>query len=86
MSTIQTGIRMDASLYERLKRQARLQNRSLNNLIVTILDNATGLKFPTIEEKELEIDEDLLQLGGVIGDIPNELLERDPKIAYILSR
>ena len=34
----------------------------------------------------IRMDEDLLQLGGVIGDIPEELLQKDPKLAYILSK
>ena len=86
MSTIQTGIRMDSALYERLKRFAKKQNRSLNNYIVTILEEATSPAFPRITEKDLIIDQDLQNLGGIIGDVPQELLEKDPKLAYILSK
>ncbi len=86
MGTVQAGIRMDASLYERLKRFAKKQNRSLNNYVVTILEEATAPVFPHVEEKDLQIDEDLLRLGEVIGDVPEELLNNDPKLAYILSK
>ncbi len=83
---VQAGIRMDSSLYERLKRFAKKQNRSLNNYVVTLLEEATAPVFPHVEEKDLQVDEDLLQLGKVIGDIPEEMLENDPKLAYILSK
>jgi predicted DNA-binding protein len=86
MGMVQAGIRMDSSLYERLKRFAKKQNRSLNNYVVTLLEEATAPVFPHVEEKDLQVDEDLLQLGKVIGDIPEEMLENDPKLAYILSK
>ena len=86
MGPVQAGIRMDASLYERLKRFAKKQNRSLNNYVVTILEEATAPVFPHVEDKDLQIDEDLLRLGEVIGDVPEELLNNDPKLAYILSK
>ena len=86
MSTIHTGIRMDSSLYERLKMQARKQNRSLNNFVVTILENATAPVFPRLTESDLQLDEDILKLGDIFGEIPVELVERDPKLAYILSK
>jgi predicted DNA-binding protein len=86
MGMVQAGIRMDASLYERLKRFAKKQNRSLNNYVVTILEEATAPVFPHVEDKDLQIDEDLLRLGEVIGDVPEELLNNDPKLAYILSK
>ena len=86
MGMVQAGIRMDSSLYERLKRFAKKQNRSLNNYVVTLLEEATAPVFPHVEEKDLQVDEDLLQLGKVIGDSPEEMLENDPKLAYILSK
>lgn len=86
MSTIQTGIRMAPSLYERLKRLAKQQNRSVNNYVVTLLEEATAPVFPPLKVSDLEVDEDLQKLGGVIGDIPEELIASDPKLAYILSK
>lgn len=77
---------MDEELYARLKRIAKKQNRSLNNYVVTLLEEATAPVFPHVEKKDLQLDEDLLRLGGVIGDIPEELLKKDPKLAYILSK
>ena len=51
MGTVQTGIRMDEELYARLKRIAKKQNRSLNNYVVTLLEEATAPVFPHVERK-----------------------------------
>ena len=86
MGTIQTGIRMESELYERLKRLAKKQNRSLNNYVVNLLENATAPVYPHLTEADLQIDDELLKLGDIIGDVPQELIERDKKLAYILSK
>lgn len=86
MSTIQAGFRMDSSLYERLKRNAKKQKRSLNNYVVALLEEATAPIFPHIEEQDLIIDQDLLSLGETFGNLSPEFTESDPKLAYLLSK
>ncbi|MBR5703199.1 MAG: hypothetical protein IKX45_03000 [Bacteroidales bacterium] len=86
MATIQAGIRMDSSLYERLKRNAKKQKRSLNNYVVALLEEATAPIFPHIEEKDLIVDQDLLLLGETFGELSREFSESNPKLAYILSK
>ena len=83
---IQTGIRMKASLYERLKRNAKRENRSLNNSVVHLLDTATAPVIPSLNLQDYPIDEDILQLGELLQEPTPENLENDPKLAYLLSK
>ena len=86
VTTIQTGIRMSPALYERLKRNAKRENRSLNNYVVTLLETATAPVFPRLKKEDYPIDEDLLQLGRVLAEPSEEELENDPRLAYILEK
>lgn len=83
---IQTGIRMKASLYERLKRNAKRENRSLNNYVVHLLDMATAPVIPSLNLQDYPIDEDILQLGELLQEPTPEDLENDTKLAYLLSK
>lgn len=83
---IQTGIRMEASLYERLKRNAKRENRSLNNYVVHLLETATAPVIPQLSLREYPIDEDLLRLGEVLKEPTPEELDNDQRLAYILSK
>lgn len=83
---IQTGIRMTPALYERLKRNARRENRSLNNYVVHLLDTATAPAIPQLNRQDYPIDEDILGLGGLLQEPSPEELEADPKLVYILSK
>lgn len=83
---IQTGIRMTPALYERLKRNARRENRSLNNYVVHLLDTATAPVIPQLNRQDYPIDEDILGLGGLLQEPSPEELEADPKLVYILSK
>ena len=85
-SIIQTGIRMESSLYERLKRNAKRENRSLNNYVVHLLETATAPVIPRLNRKDYPIDEDILRLGDLLTEPSPEELENDPKLAYILSK
>lgn len=86
MATIQTGIRMEESLYERLKRNAKLEGRSLNNYIVHLLDKATAPVIPRLNLKDYTIDEDIRLLGDTFEEPTEEELANDPKLAYIWSK
>lgn len=85
-SLIQTGIRMESSLYERLKRNAKREKRSLNNYVVHLLETATAPVIPQLNPDDYPIDEDILRLGDILPEPSAEELERDPKLAYILSK
>lgn len=83
---IQTGIRMEAALYERLKRNAKRENRSLNNYMVHLLDTATAPVIPRLNRMDYPLDDDILRLGELLQEPSPEELENDPKLAYILSK
>lgn len=82
---IQTGIRLDASLYEKLKRNAKKERRSLNNYITRILENAVETDIPKLDPSSFEIDDDLKQLGGLIGSVSDEQIQQDPRLKSILA-
>ncbi len=86
VSTIQTGIRMSPDLYNRLKRYAKRENRSLNNYVVTLLEAATRPQIPALKREDYPIDEDILALGGALSQPTEEELAADPRLAYILSK
>ena len=83
---IQTGIRMSSLLYERLKRNAKRENRSLNNYVVMLLEAATEPEIPRLKRSDYPIDEDILQLGQTLAEPSVEEIEKDPRLAYILGK
>ena len=85
-TTIQTGIRMSAALYERLKRNAKREKRSMNNYVVMLLEAATAPKIPQLSRSDYSIDEDLLELGRTLAEPSPEELANDQKLAYILGK
>ena len=84
-TTIQTGIRISRTLYDRLKRNAKREKRSLNNYITGILEAATEPAIPHLVRADFEPDEELRQLGRVIGEIPAGTIEQDPRLKSILG-
>ena len=53
-TTIQTGIHISRTLYDRLKRNAKRERRSLNNYITGILESATEPAIPHLVRSEYE--------------------------------
>ena len=83
---IQTGIRMAPSLYERLKGNAKKERRSLNNYITRILEQAVEPAIPRLDLSSFKIDDDLKRLGGLVGHISDEQIQRDPRLKCILGK
>ena len=77
---------MSPSLYEKLKRNARKEQRSLNNYITRILEQAVEPDIPRLDLSCFQIDEDLKQLGGLVGHISDEQVQRDPRLKSILAK
>lgn len=84
-TTIQTGIRISRALYERLKRNARKEKRSLNNYISGILEAATEPVIPRLNPADFVPDEDVRRLGKTMGKIPLEKAQEDPRLRSILG-
>lgn len=85
-ATIQTGIRMSPELYNRLKRFAKRENRSLNNYVITLLEAATQPRIPSLKQSDYPVDDDILQLGKTLTQPSEEEMNADPRLAYILSK
>lgn len=83
---IQTGIRMDIALYEKLKRNAKKERRSVNNYIVNVLEKSVEVEIPKLQLKDFQVDGDIQSLGKTMGAITDEKLNNDPKLKYILSK
>lgn len=47
-----TSLRLNSGLYEYIEKQAKRQNRSVNNFIETLLFEATEYKIPNVETKK----------------------------------
>lgn len=83
---IQTGVRITPSLYEKLKRNAKKERRSLNNYITRILEQAVEPAIPRLDLATFKIDDDLKRLGGLVGHISDEQVQRDPRLKSILAK
>ncbi|WP_257666142.1 hypothetical protein [Parapedobacter tibetensis] len=64
-----TSLRIDRDLYDYIERQARKENRSVNNYIETILSKATDFKLPNRETREAiaELERDKATLKRYSG-------------------
>ena len=83
---IQTGIRMDITLYEKLKRNAKKERRSVNNYIVNVLEKSVEVEIPKLQLKDFQVDSDIQSLGKTMGTMTEGKLNDDPKLKYILSK
>lgn len=85
-NTRQTVIRMNEALYERLKVKARRENRSLNSLMVTILERGAGVELPRLDLADYKPDESILSLGLLLGGATQDEENLDGRAKYILDR
>ena len=63
---IQPGIRMEKTLLEQLKKNAKREHRSLNTYVVEILRQAAGPVFPHLDKDRFVIDDDLSSMGTAL--------------------
>jgi hypothetical protein len=82
----QTVIRMDEALYELLKVKARKENRSLNSLMVTILERGVGVELPRLDLADYQPDESILSLGVLLGGASQDKESLDDRAKYILDK
>ena len=82
---VQTGLRLDQELYNRLKIKAKQQKRSFNSYVETLLEAASGLEYPTLG-KGFSISEDILALGDTLPHYTKEEIASDERLAYLLSK
>ena len=82
---IQTAFRLDQDLLERLRRQARLENRTLNSYVEIILLKAVQPELPQVEEG-YQLSAETRKMCGFIPPITKEQLEKDDRLAYLLGK
>jgi hypothetical protein len=83
---VQTAFRLPVELVERLKREAQLQGRSLNNYVEEALTRATQAKWPKLPKDYAASPEDLFHYKGHIPSPSQEMLKADPKLAHIWNK
>ena len=88
METVQTTIRLPKELMERVKRQARREQRSFNSYVEHTLDKSTELVFPKLKPEDFIISDDIKRLSGSVHFVrpSQEELDADPKLAYLVEK
>ena len=84
--TRQTIIRMSEALYQRIKRNARLEKRSVNNYMVSVLEKGLPEEFPGLDPADFVPDEELIGLGKTLSGATADAGHLDEKARYILSK
>ena len=82
---VQTGIRLNPELYNRLKIRAKKENKSFNRFVEGILESAAGLDYPKLEPS-VTISEETLALGETLPHYTPDELSADERLAYLLSK
>ena len=85
-TTRQTIIRMSESLYQRIKQNAKLQRRSVNNYMVSVLEKGLPEEFPKLDPADFVPDEPLRALGKTLSGVTSSADQLDEKAKYILSK
>jgi len=81
---VQTGLRLDPDLYNRLKIKAKQQKRSFNNYVETLLGEAV-VDYPTLG-KGFKVSDEILSLGSTLPHYSEEEIAADERLAYLLSK
>ena len=86
--TVQTTVRLPIELVNRVKRQAKRENRSFNSFVEHTLDKATELVFPKLKPEDFIISDEIKKLAGSIPahKFTREELDADPKLAYLVEK
>jgi hypothetical protein len=83
---IQVPLRLSPELYERVRRNARKEQRSFNSYVEHTLDKATELIFPKISD-DFEVSDEIKAFGKCHFVRPSqEELDADPRLAYLVDK
>lgn len=84
----QTAFRIKDSLLERIKWQAKKEQKSVNAFVEEILEEKVGteLVFPKLPQ-DFKVSEEILNMKCIPGDWKpsREELEADPRLAHIME-
>lgn len=82
----QTVLRLPEELFARVKRRARNEHKSFNSYVEHILDKETELAFPKLDP-DYKISDEILSLRGPgFKRPPQEVIDADPKLAYLVKK
>lgn len=82
----QTIVRMDESLYQKVKAAAKTQHRSVNNFINSVLGEAVASAIPRLDPEDYRPTAELLEFGLLLEGATEEIDKLDAKARYILSK
>ena len=82
----QTIVRMDESLYQKVKAAAKTQHRSVNNFINSVLGEAIASAIPRLDPEDYRPTAELLEFGLLLEGATEEMEKLDAKARYILSK
>ena len=82
----QTIVRMDESLYQKIKSAAKTQHRSVNNYINSVLGEAVASAIPKLKPEDYKPSAELLEFGLLLEGATEEMGNLDSKAQYILSK
>ena len=82
---IQTGLRFKPALIAKLKSKAKRSNKSFNRFVEDVLEKEVADEFPRLNREEFLKDNKFLALVKTIREIPQELIDENPKLAHILG-
>ena len=82
---VQTGLRLDPELYNRLKIKAKQQKRSFNSYVETLLEASACVEYPTIG-KGFKVSDEILSLGNTLPHYSVEEIAADERLSYLLSK
>ncbi len=84
---VQTTVRLPIELVNRVKRQAKRENRSFNSFVEHTLYKATELVFPKLKPEDFIISDEIKSLTAKNFRRPSqEELDADPKLAYLVEK
>ena len=72
-------------MIEKLKIKAKRSNKSFNRYVEDLLEKDVADEFPHLNREDFIKNNEFLALGKTIGEIPQEVIDADPKLAHILG-
>lgn len=86
VNKVQTAFRLPLNLLSRLKRNAQLENKSLNAYVEEILTREAKVEWPKLPKGYSASADDLFQTKGHVPSPTKEMMASDPKLAYIWNK
>ena len=82
---VQTGLRLDPILLERLKRKAKAEHKTFNGYVEGLLEKALEPVFPKLKREDYQVPDWVDKLSVQGRKFTKEELEADPRLAHILG-